>query len=41
MQVSFLPGKKASIGKSIWLNTSQGFSSDVPETFGQLLVGMQ
>ena len=41
MQVSFLPGKKASIGKSIWLNTSQGFSSAAPETFGQLLVGMQ
>ena len=41
MQVSFLPGKNASIGKSIWLNTSQGFSSAAPETFGQLFVGMQ
>ena len=41
IQVSFLPGKNASIGKSIWLNTSQGFSSAAPETFGQLLLGMQ
>ena len=41
MQVSFFPGKNASIGKSIWLKTSQGFSSAAPETFGQLLLGMQ
>ena len=41
MQVSFFPGKNASIGKSIWLKTSQGFSSAAPETFGQLLLGIQ
>ena len=41
MHVSFFPGKNASIGKSIWLKTSHGFSSAAPETFGQLLLGMQ
>ena len=41
MHVSFFPGKNASIGKAIWLKTSHGFSSAAPETFGQLLLGMQ
>ena len=41
MQGSFLEGKKASIGNSIWLKTSQGFSAPEPLTDGQVLVGTQ
>ena len=41
MQGSFLPGKKASIGKSIWLKTSQGLSVLVPPTGGQVFDGTQ
>ena len=41
MHSSFFPGKKASIGKSIWLKTSQGLSVLVPPTGGQVFDGTQ
>ena len=41
MHVSFFPGKNASIGKSIWLKTSQGLSVLVPPTGGQVFDGTQ
>ena len=41
MHGSFFPGKNASIGKSIWLKTSQGLSVLVPPTGGQVFDGTQ
>ena len=41
MQESALVGKKASIGNSIWPNTSHGLSELLLPTFGQDLVGTQ